>query len=79
MSHPKYKHIGDPAIRLIEECSELIKAVCKGERFGWWNYHPERSANNFDDLMAEMEDVKETYQDLLTKILANNPLKSDRG
>ena len=25
--------------RLIEECAEVIKAVTKGRRFGWWPPH----------------------------------------
>ena len=30
-----YRHIGSPALRLIEECSELIKAIIKAEHFGY--------------------------------------------
>ncbi len=41
MSHPDFKHIGSPAVRLIEECGELIKAICKAERFGYDGFHPD--------------------------------------
>ena len=37
----KYKDIGNPIIRLLEECGELIKAISKAERFGWNNAHPD--------------------------------------
>ena len=41
MSNEKYKNIGTPEQRLIEECSELIKVVCKAQRFGWDEAHPD--------------------------------------
>jgi len=69
MSHPKYKNVGDPAVRLIEECSELIKAVCKGKRFGWSNHHPDRpDTNNEHEMDAEMKDIIEAYDNLKTQI-----------
>lgn len=30
----KYKSMGDPLIMLSEECTEVIKEVCKAKRFG---------------------------------------------
>jgi len=71
MSNPKYKHIGDPAIRLIEECSELIKIVCKGRRFGWDSHYPDREIDNESEMDAEMKDVIEAYDDLKKRIRAN--------
>ena len=69
MSHPDYKNIGSPSIRLIEECGELIKAVCKAERFGWNNWHPDNpQQTNFDDVIVEYSDVKEAMESLLTTI-----------
>lgn len=76
MSHPDYKHIGDPAIRLIEELSELIKVICKEERFGWYNWHPDRpNLTNLDELRNEWVDVRDTYPKLINKILANKPVE----
>lgn len=37
----KYKDIGKPSMRVVEECSELIKAIMKAERFGYDNSHPD--------------------------------------
>jgi len=69
MSHPEYKNIGDPAIHLIEECSELIKAVCKGKRFGWNNCHPAYpNIDNRQKMNDEMRDVLEAYLTLKSQI-----------
>ena len=63
MSHSGYKHIGTPTTRLIEECAELTMALCKVERFGWFNYHPDRpSRTNMDDVKTEMADVVEAIE-----------------
>jgi hypothetical protein len=63
MSHPKYKNTGSPVTRLIEECAELQMALCKAERFGWFNWHPDHSERtNMDDVKAEMSDVVEAIE-----------------
>lgn len=33
MSNPKYRHIGTPEDRIIEECGEVLQAVIKGTPF----------------------------------------------
>ena len=59
----EFKHIGKPSIRVIEECAELIKAICKAERFGYFNYHPDRpELNNTEEIKAEMDDVVEVIE-----------------
>jgi len=66
MSDPEYKDIGDPADRIIEECSEVLKAVIKGKRFGWKNHHPDRpESNNLSELYREVMDLQDTLRDLL--------------
>lgn len=65
MSDPKYVNIGEPDTCLIEECSELIngcsnliKIICKANRFGYFNFHPnEPEKTNIDHIKAEMDDV----------------------
>ena len=65
MSDPMFKNIESPAIKVIEECSELIKAVCKAERFGYLNHHPDRPIRtNRDEIRSEMEDVVEAIEEL---------------
>lgn len=65
MSHPKYKHVGSPMTRLIEECAELQQALCKANRFGWFNFNPDRpERTNMDDVQAEMDDVVEAMERL---------------
>ena len=71
MVHPKFKDIGDPAIRLIEECSELIKAVCKGERFGWKNFHPDRKQTNLIELHNEWGDLQRSYKEFIKRVIDN--------
>lgn len=63
MSHPYYKHIGTPAMRLAEECSEVIKAVMKIERFGYYYENPKTGKMFIDELEEEMHDVLEAWDD----------------
>lgn len=70
MSHPDYKNIGSPVWRIIEECGEILKAVGKGERFGWNNYHPDRpNTTNLDELDNEISDLLEAVEDLKGELL----------
>ena len=52
-------------MRVVEECSELIQALCKAKRFGWFNFHPDRpSSTNIEDVIREINDVRETINTL---------------
>jgi len=54
----KYKDIGTIDDRLIEELGELIQAISKGRRFGWFNHHPDRQdSNNWVECKHEISDV----------------------
>lgn len=74
----KYRHIGHPAVRLMEECAEaikilsnVIKITSKGLRFGWDGIHPDRpiQKTNFHTLKDEIDDIILAYKDLV--VLAN--------
>jgi len=44
--------------KVIEECSEAIKAICKAEEHGWFNYHPAKpELSNVQGVLHELEDV----------------------
>lgn len=62
----KYKHIGDPFTRVIEECSEVIHIITKIQRFGLHNYHPDdpKRESNKLRLESEMFDLEETIKNL---------------
>ena len=66
MAHKSYKEIGSPAMRIIEECGEILQATMKGERFGWFNFHPEdpEQRPNIELLQNEVYDLMEALKDL---------------
>lgn len=74
MSDSKYKAIGEIEDRVIEECSEVIKAICKANRFGLDGYHPDNPKRfNINDILDEMQDVRRVFDEyqetLLTTLL----------
>lgn len=71
MSDPLlYQYIGDRADKVIEECTELIQAICKAKRFGYFEHHPNRPSHHtsIDDIRKEMEDVNQAMELLEAKL-----------
>ena len=71
MSEPYYEEIGRRTIYLIEECAELIHILCKAERFGVDNWHPNDSEKtpNRELIAKEMRDVEKRIKELRAQLL----------
>ena len=93
MTHPDYAHAGPGSIRLIEEAAELsaeladlIKAICKAERFGWDGYHPHRPKqlsglpnsnreevlDRISTVMSEIDDVMRLCREMRIRLGAEH-------
>jgi hypothetical protein len=84
MTHPDYEKIGTPEDKLIEECAELIKAIMKARRFGYFGSKPSdpKKTTNIDLIRAEMNDVQQRlgeYKKHLNKIARIGDLRGDQG
>jgi len=76
---------GHNLTRLVEECSEVIKIVCKIDRFGPFDHNPKEGMTNIDALRAEIGDICgalvwmgvpiETDDEELNQLIQNKVLK----
>ena len=76
MSHPEFVHIGSIEDKVVEECAELIKAIMKAKRFGYFNHNPLVTplTKNIDNIISEMIDVRDRlkeYDNFLSIIQKN--------
>jgi len=58
-----------PEMKVIEEMGELTQAICKAERFGWFNYHPDKGEHdsNIFAVKKEIADVRDALKQLERK------------
>ena len=55
----KYKDVGEIEDRVIEELGEVIQAISKARRFGYFNWHPDRPvSNNLSEILDEIKDAE---------------------
>lgn len=54
-----FKHEGDAAAALAEECGEVIQVISKIYRFGgdWYDVPPGKQTSRWEQLESEMEDL----------------------
>lgn len=73
MTDPKYRYIGSPSTRLIEELAELIMGITKAQRFGLDNFHPRdpHKISNREHIKHEMQDVRRLMTEYEEKVLGD--------
>lgn len=64
----KYRYTGEIEDKTMEECSEVIKAICKAKRFGYENTHPTKGILNWQLILDEINDVENCIKVLKDKI-----------
>lgn len=81
MTVEKYRpnKLDDALARVAEECSEVIKIVCKAQRFGLNDHHPKKQKRNVDLLLEELNDVQEAANDLFRILNDMNPSGPEGG
>ncbi|MGD9157032.1 MAG: hypothetical protein PVG39_01375 [Desulfobacteraceae bacterium] len=61
----------ESAVHLIDEMAELTHAILKANKYGLFNFHPERpNSNNLIELVHEICDVEEKLDAVKKSLLA---------
>lgn len=64
-----YPKMNEPEDKLVQKCSELIYAICKAKRFGWFNSHPDTlEKNNIYKIVEEIVEVQKAIDSFSDKI-----------
>ena len=75
----KYKNIGDLQDRVIEECSEVIHAICKSRRFGLNSFHPKTpNIKNYNLIINEIYDAMQVLNQYLVFLSNYKILKREK-
>lgn len=78
MSDEKYKHIGTPQDKVIEEIGEVLQAIGKVNRFGLDNFHPDRpNSSNKEELEKELHDLLGACHDYMRELYYHGEWKSN--
>jgi hypothetical protein len=77
--HIEFAKYGTPAVKLIEECSEVQKICCKIERFGLDDHNPLKTpkVTNRKKLLGELRDLKIAIVNMLEWV-ASIPIGEQR-
>jgi hypothetical protein len=67
VSNKKLDNVGEPKLRVIEECTELAHALCKAKRFGYFS-SPIGEPSCYVKILDEWEDVKRNMAKVLGEI-----------
>ena len=62
--NPQYDLIGNPVNRVMEEAAELIQAIAKCKRFGFFAQGPNEAKDNYNLMMDEVEDLQRKLKDM---------------
>lgn len=71
----RFKHEGDAALTLAEECAEVIQVITKMKRFNgsWDETRPGQLMSRWDELESEMNDLLYQWERLRLERFAMAP------
>jgi len=67
--HKEFIHIGTVEDQAIEEAAELILAIQKAKRFGWYSRYKEEDLLNYQQVLNELNDCKVKFERLQQYLL----------